>query len=80
MLADRALLVLCLGVFLCCDGLPTSTSTSLSNMKLSKPTPTAAYQNNDTTFPVVQSIFTLPEICKEGYKLTGEPQRCRRIA
>ncbi|XP_032585939.1 uncharacterized protein LOC116804103 [Drosophila mojavensis] len=82
MLADRSLLVLCLGLFLCCESLPTN---SLSNMRLPTPTPiktsTSMFQSTDTTtFPVLQSIFTLPEICKEGFKLTGEPQRCRKIA
>ncbi|XP_017962196.1 uncharacterized protein LOC108655029 [Drosophila navojoa] len=78
MLADRSLLVLCLGLFLCCESLPTK---SLSNMRLSTATPTSTLQNSDTTsFPVLQSIFTLPEICKQGFKLTGDPQRCRKIA
>ncbi|XP_023165087.2 uncharacterized protein LOC111595535 [Drosophila hydei] len=81
MLLGRSLLVLCLGLLLCCESLPPRSwvNSTVSTMQHQKSNLTPQSTNLSTT-PILQSIFTLPEICREGFKLTGDPQRCRKIA
>ncbi|XP_030554202.1 uncharacterized protein LOC115757897 [Drosophila novamexicana] len=87
MLSERPLAALCFGMLLCCllsrqsEGFPPKVDNRIPMPKPQMQTDDGQLQNTDVDWnPVLQSIFTVPEICPEGFKLTSDRQRCRKIA
>ncbi|XP_032292979.1 uncharacterized protein [Drosophila virilis] len=87
MLSERPLAALCFGILLCCllirqsEGFPPTVDNIIPMPKPQMQTDYGQFQNTGMGVnPILQSIFTVPEICPEGFKLTSDRQRCRKIA
>ncbi|XP_064538120.1 uncharacterized protein LOC135428205 [Drosophila montana] len=83
----RPLAALCLGILLCCllsrqsEGFPPKVENSIPMTKPQMQTDEGQLQNTGMDVnPILQTIFDVPKMCPEGFKLTSDRQRCRKIA